>query len=56
MGPPLIRSARVEITLEDSVFKFQDTLTSRAEILDLSAQFRDDVVAVIGLGGTGPIS
>ncbi len=37
----------------DSVFKFADTLTSRAEIGDLSARFKDDVVAVIGLGGTG---
>jgi len=36
-----------------SVFKFHDTLTSRAEITDLSAKFKDDVVAVIGLGGTG---
>lgn len=36
-----------------SVFKFHDTLTSRAEITDLSAKFADDVVAVIGLGGTG---
>jgi ThiF family len=36
-----------------SVFKFHDTMTSRAEIGDLSAKFKDDVVAVIGLGGTG---
>lgn len=36
-----------------SVFKFRDTLTSRAEITDLSAKFANDVVAVIGLGGTG---
>jgi hypothetical protein len=36
-----------------SVFKFRDTLTSRAQIADLSAKFEDDVVAVIGLGGTG---
>jgi hypothetical protein len=36
-----------------SVFKFQDTLTSRAEIGDLGALFKDEVVAVIGLGGTG---
>lgn len=43
----------VEQVLEDSVFKFQDTLTSRAEIFDLSAKFKDDVVAIIGLGGTG---
>jgi hypothetical protein len=40
-------------TIPDSVFKFQDTLTSRAEITDLSAKFKNDVVAVIGLGGTG---
>lgn len=38
---------------EDPVFKFRDTLTSRAEITDLTARFRDEVVAVIGLGGTG---
>lgn len=37
----------------NSVFKFHDTLTSRAEITDLSAKLKDDVVAVIGLGGTG---
>ena len=40
-------------TVPDSVFKYHDTLTSRAEITDLSAKFHDDVVAVIGLGGTG---
>jgi tRNA A37 threonylcarbamoyladenosine dehydratase len=39
--------------MSDSVFKFHDTRTSRAEITDLSAKFKDDVVAVIGLGGTG---
>jgi hypothetical protein len=36
-----------------SVFKFRDTLTSRAEITDLSRKFSDDIVAIIGLGGTG---
>jgi hypothetical protein len=36
-----------------SVFKFHDTLTSRAEIGDLAAVFKDDVIAIIGLGGTG---
>lgn len=36
-----------------SVFKFQDTLTSRAGITDLAQKFKDDVVAVVGLGGTG---
>jgi hypothetical protein len=37
----------------DSVFKIHDTLTSLAEIGDLSAKFRNDVIAIIGLGGTG---
>jgi hypothetical protein len=36
-----------------SVFKFHDTLSSRAEISDLAAVFKDEVVAIIGLGGTG---
>lgn len=36
-----------------SVFKFQDTLTSRAQIGDLSAKLAEDTVAIIGLGGTG---
>lgn len=36
-----------------SVFKFHDTLTSRAEITDLSTKFANDIVAIIGLGGTG---
>jgi Domain of unknown function (DUF6791)/ThiF family len=43
----------VKDDVADSVFKFHDTLTSRAEITDLSAKFNDDVIAVIGLGGTG---
>ena len=43
----------VKEAVSDSVFKFHDTLTSKAEITDLSAQFKNDVVAVIGLGGTG---
>jgi hypothetical protein len=43
----------VESAPSDSVFKFQDTLTSRAEIMDLAAKFKDEVVAIIGLGGTG---
>ncbi len=37
----------------DSVFKFHDTLTTRAEVSDLAAKFKDDVIAIIGLGGTG---
>jgi len=36
-----------------SPFKFRDTMTARAEIGDLAAQFQQDVIAVIGLGGTG---
>lgn len=36
-----------------SPFKFRDTMTSLAELGDLAAKFKDDVVAVIGLGGTG---
>lgn len=43
----------VQTVVPDSVFKIQDTLTSRAEIGDLARKFRDDVVAIIGLGGTG---
>ena len=38
---------------DESVFKFRDTLTTRAEITDLAAGFKNEVVAVIGLGGTG---
>lgn len=37
----------------DSVFLYSDTLTSRALIGDLAARFKDQVVAIIGLGGTG---
>lgn len=43
----------VDGVVSDQIFKFHDTLTSRAEITDLAAKFKDDVVAVIGLGGTG---
>jgi hypothetical protein len=43
----------VEEIVEDKIFKFHDTLTSRAEITDLSSKFNNDVVAIIGLGGTG---
>jgi uncharacterized protein DUF6791/ThiF family protein len=43
----------VEETPSQSVFKFRDTLTSRAQIVDLSSKFVDDVIAIIGLGGTG---
>ncbi len=37
----------------NSVFKFRDTLTSKAEIGDLSAKLEEDTIAIIGLGGTG---
>jgi hypothetical protein len=37
----------------NSVFKLRDTLTSRAEISDLARLFDNDVVAIIGLGGSG---
>jgi hypothetical protein len=43
----------VEQVNDYSVFKFQDTLTSRAEISDLSVKFKEDTIAIIGLGGTG---
>lgn len=39
--------------INESVFKIHDTLTSRAEITDLAAIFKNDVIAIIGLGGTG---
>lgn len=38
---------------DDEVFLLRDSLTSRAEIGELSAKFRNDTVAIIGLGGTG---
>jgi len=38
---------------EESVFKYNDSLTSSAEIGDLSIKFKNEIVAVIGLGGTG---
>ncbi len=43
----------VDEVVTDQIFKYHDTLTSRAEITDLAAKFKDDVIAVIGLGGTG---
>ena len=46
-------SYRIVEAMPESVFNFHDTLTSRAQIGDLSAKFANDVVAVIGLGGTG---
>jgi hypothetical protein len=43
----------VEGGKSSSPFKVRDTLTSRAEIGDLAAKFKDDVIAIIGVGGTG---
>ena len=43
----------VEDIPSDSVFKFHDTLTTLSEISDLASTFKDDVIAVIGLGGKG---
>lgn len=37
----------------ETVFKFHDSLTSRAEIGDLAVKFKEEVIAIIGLGGTG---
>lgn len=37
----------------ESVFKFSDTLTSRAEIGDINQLYKNEVIAIIGLGGTG---
>jgi hypothetical protein len=54
--PEIFHTQHLQKTLDEvsaSVFKFHDTLTSRAEITDLAAKFSNDVVAVIGLGGTG---
>ncbi len=49
---PLTFRVDTEVTA-GSVFKFQDTLTSRAEIGDLAAVFKQEVIAIVGLGGTG---
>jgi hypothetical protein len=40
-------------TIDSKIFKYQDTLTSRAEIGELADRFKGEVIAVIGLGGTG---
>ena len=44
---------RTSEEMSSSVFKLHDTLTSRAEITDLSENLASDVVVVIGLGGSG---
>jgi hypothetical protein len=59
-GPALDRGGPSPLTFRDvagggpdPIFKFQDTLTSRARVGDLAAKFENDTVAIIGLGGTG---
>ncbi len=59
-GPAIARHGGTVLTFrsvgqvaDDSVFKIHDTLTSRAEITDLAAKFKNEIVAIIGLGGTG---
>lgn len=59
-GPAMSRHAATPLTFRMvgetpsySPFKLRDTLTSLAEIGDLSRKFRDDSIAIIGLGGTG---
>lgn len=59
-GPAMARFAVDPYTFRDceeetstSVFKLRDTLTSRAEISDLARLFANEVVAIIGLGGSG---
>lgn len=49
---PLTHRAKTDLP-PDPIFKFPDTLSSRANISDLRARFEEDVVAVIGAGGTG---
>jgi hypothetical protein len=43
----------VEGGKSDSPFKVRDTLSARAEIGDLASKFKDDIIAVVGVGGTG---
>jgi ThiF family len=59
-GPAMQRFNATPYTFRDceeespnSVFKLRDTLTSRAEITDLAKLFENDVIAIIGLGGSG---
>jgi len=59
-GPAITRDGVTALTFRavagvvpHSVFKVNDTMTSRAGIADLASRFDDDVVALIGLGGTG---
>lgn len=51
VNPYTFREYEEEVS--NSVFKLRDTMTSRAEISDLARLFENDVIAVIGLGGSG---
>lgn len=46
-------NVRNEHIPSNSVFNIHDTLSSLAEIGDLSAKLKNDIIAIIGLGGTG---
>lgn len=50
---PLTFHAVLNETEVDTIFKFYDTLTSRAEIGPYAARLEGEVIAIIGLGGTG---
>ena len=43
----------IESVEEDSVFRYHDSASSRADIIAISAKLAMDKVAIIGLGGTG---
>ena len=43
----------VESQDEDSVFKYMDTASSRAEIVAITKKLASGAVAIVGLGGTG---
>jgi hypothetical protein len=45
--------AVIETLEAESVFKYQDTATSRAGIMVASAKLELDAIAIVGLGGTG---
>jgi hypothetical protein len=49
---PLTRRAVTDDT-DDAVFKLPDTVTSRAGVMHLASRLENDIVAIIGLGGTG---
>jgi tRNA A37 threonylcarbamoyladenosine dehydratase len=43
----------VEVSEDESVFRYQDTASSRAEICMLTERLAQNRVAIVGLGGTG---